>query len=93
MPLCGDTAWLGIVRHDALVVKAVPLEAGQARWLATYEANDVRDEQQADFDAADARAAAGFAFAGGQFGALTDPITRAAALVSGPRFALACHSV
>jgi hypothetical protein len=53
----------------------------------------VRDEQQADFDAADARGAAVFALAGGQFGMLTDPITSAAALVSGPRFALACHSV
>jgi IMP cyclohydrolase len=31
VPLCGDTAWLGIVRHEALVVKAVPLEAGRAR--------------------------------------------------------------
>lgn len=93
VPLSGDIAWLGIVRHDALVVKAVPLEAGRARWLATYEANDVRDEQHADFDAADARAAAVFALAGGQFGTLTDPITSAAAVVSGPRFALACHSV
>jgi hypothetical protein len=74
-------------------VKAVPLEAGRARWLATYEANDVRDEQHADFDAADARAAAVFALAGGQFGTLTDPITSAAAVVNGPRFALACHSV
>jgi IMP cyclohydrolase len=65
VPLNGDMAWLGIVRHDALVVKAISLEVRQARWIATYEANDVRDEQCSDFDDANATEAAIFVVSGG----------------------------
>ena len=43
VPRRGDAGWLAIVRRDALVVKEVPLAAGAARYIATYEANDVRD--------------------------------------------------
>ena len=89
VPLAGDTAWLGIVRHDALVVKAVPLEPGRARYLSTYEADDVRDSQGSDFDASDATGAARFLVDGGAFAGFEHPVTSAAALVEGPRFALA----
>ncbi len=89
VPLAGDTAWLGIVRHDALVVKAVPLEAGRVRYLATYEADDVRSSQDSDFDASDATSAARFLVDGGAFAGFEHPVTSAAALVEGPRFALA----
>jgi IMP cyclohydrolase len=89
VPLAGDTAWLAIVRHDALIVKAVALEAGQARYLATYEANDVAESQSSEFDASDAAAAARFAVDGGAFAGFEHPVTSAAALVEGSRFALA----
>lgn len=89
VPLAGDTAWLAIVRHDALIVKAVALEAGQARYLATYEANDVGESQNSEFDASDAVAAARFAVDGGAFAGFEHPVTSAAALVEGSRFALA----
>jgi IMP cyclohydrolase len=61
--------------------------------VATYEVNSVRDEQNSEFDAADAGAAAAFAVSGGQFAEQTDPVTAAAALARGPRFEIACHSV
>jgi IMP cyclohydrolase len=94
VPLEGDTAWLGIVRHDALIVQGVQLEAGRARWVATYEADSVRDKQNSVFEATDAGEAAAFVMSGGQFAELTYPVTAAAALVArGPRFEIACHSV
>jgi IMP cyclohydrolase len=93
VPLAGDTAWLAIVRHDALIVKAVPLEAGRARYVATYEANEVQESQSSDFDASNAEAAARFAVDGGEFARFDHPVTSAAALVEGPRFALMTWTV
>ena len=93
VPVAGDSAWLGVVRPDALVVKSVPLEAGRALWIATYEGDDVRADQTCDFDARDAAAAARAIVDGPGFAALEKPVTSAAALVSGPRFELATHIV
>ena len=70
-------------------MKAVALEAGRARYLATYEANDVLESQNSEFDASDAAAAARFAVDGGAFAGFEHPVTSAAALVEGSRFALA----
>jgi IMP cyclohydrolase len=92
-PLEGDTGWLGIVRADALVVKAVPLEAGRVWWIATYEADDVSAQQSFDFDAADAGAAARAAVDGPGFAELTHPVTSGAALARGEHFELATHRV
>jgi IMP cyclohydrolase len=89
VPVAGDTAFLAIVRHDALVVRAIPLEAGRAAWIATYEADDVRDAQQTDFDAGDASAAAQAIIDGPGFVDLEKPVTSAAALASGAHFELA----
>ena len=89
IPLSGDLAWLGVVRHDALVVKSVRLEAGRAFYLATYEVNDVADEQVTEFDASNASAAARYAVDGGEFASFEHPVTSAAALVEAGRFALA----
>ena len=92
-PLTGDTGWLGIVRRDALVVKEVPLHAGEAMYLATYEASDVQDSHRSEFDAASADDAARFIVEGGAFSRLEKPVTSAAAL-AGPRgFALGSHVV
>ena len=88
VPRDGDVGWLAIVRHDALVVKAVPLEAGRAWYVATYDHDDVRDSQCVAFDAADAEACARFAVDGGAFAALEKPVTAAAALASSRGFRL-----
>ena len=93
VPRVGATAWLGIVRHDALVVKTVSLEPGRAHYIATYEANDVRDSQTSAFDAPDAMAAARFIVDRGEFAGFEHPVTSAAALIQGSRFALATWTV
>ena len=93
VPRAGDQAWLAIVRADALVVKEVALAPGRLAWLATYEANDVRDAQVSAFDAADAAAAARFAVDGGELGKLTHPVAAAAALAAASGFALATYLV
>ena len=88
VPLEGEVGWLAIVRHDALVVKAVPLAPGRAWYLATYEHDDVRESQRVDFDAADAGLAARFAAFGGAFASLEKPVTAAAALAASRGFRL-----
>lgn len=93
VPASGDCGWLAIVRHDAIVVKEIALEPGRVAWLATYEANDVRDEQTFDFAAQDAAGAARFVADGGAFAELTNPVTSAAALAAGDAFELATHIV
>jgi len=93
VPVQGDTAWLGIVRRDALVVKEVALEAGRALWIATYEGDDVRPDQSCELDADDPAAAARAAIDGPGFAELEKPVTSAAALAVGGRFELATCSV
>lgn len=88
-PLEGDVGWLGIVRPDALVVKSVELAPGRASYLATYEADDVRDSQHVEFDASDAAAAARYTLDGAGFAELENPVTSAAALAAGGHFDLA----
>jgi IMP cyclohydrolase len=89
LPLDGDQAWLGIVRNDALVVRAVDLQAGRACYVATYEADDVRAEQTVDFDASDAHGAAQYCVDGGYFAELTNAVCSGVAFSMGTRFDLA----
>jgi IMP cyclohydrolase len=93
VPREGPSGWLAIVRPDALVVKELALEPGRARYLATYEADDVRDAHTVSFDAASAADAALAAISGPGFASLERPITSAAALASERGFALGTHSV
>ena len=86
VPLSGDSGWLGTVRADALVVRQVPLVAGRVSWLATYEADDIRDDQVFAFDAADATSAASVAIDGEGFSGLEKPVTSGAALSAGRHF-------
>ena len=88
VPVTGDSGWLAIVRRDALVVKEVPLEAGRARYLATYEADDVRESQASEFDAGTAAEAAAFVVSGAAFADLEKPVTSAAALATGAEFSV-----
>ena len=96
VPEAGDEAWLGIVRHDALLVRAVPLVAGRATWLSTYEGDEIQGPggpQEFDFDAGDALEAARFVVTGGDFSKLTNPVTSAAALATARGFELATFQV
>ena len=88
VPWRGDTAWLAIVRQDALVIKEVSLDARRARYLATYEANDVDEAQVSDFDADTATASAVYVVSGGTFAGLEKPVTSAAALAGDAGFEL-----
>ena len=91
--LFGNTGWLAIVRKDALLVREVELQAGQAHYTATYELNDVSDDQISVFDAVTAEGAAEFAVSGGAFADLEKPVTSVAALTSDASFALATFIV
>ena len=92
VPRRGDAGWLAIVRRDALVVKEIALEAGTARYLATYGADDVRDGQVSAFDASTAAETASFAVSGGAFADLERPVTSAAALANNAGFAVGVHT-
>ena len=93
VPREGDTGVHGIVRRDALVIRDVPLEAGRAQYVATYEADDVSEAQRVGFDASTAEAAAQFAIDGGDFKKFTQPVTSAAALAQATGFELATRVV
>jgi len=93
VPVSGDTGWLAIVRRDALIVKEVPLEAGQACWVATYEVDEPDGARRFALTASDSAAAARFVCDGGEFAELTNPVTSAAALAVGGRFELATFVV
>jgi IMP cyclohydrolase len=90
-----ETAWLAIVRHDALVVKEVALKACQMSYVATYEANDVRDHQVvpvgAEAEAPEELARA--ACDGPGFAEFAHPVTAAAAVTLDGRFAFGRHVV
>jgi IMP cyclohydrolase len=93
VPRRGDTGWLAIVRKNALVVQEVELHVGQAQYIATYEADDVRADQVSVFDAGTAAAAAEFAVSGGGFADLEKPVTSVAALTNNAGFALGTYIV
>ena len=93
VPLRGDTGWMAIVRRDGLVVREVPLEDGVARYVATYEVNDVRDDRSSAFDASTAAEAALFTVTGGAFAGFEKPVTSVAALANDGGFALGAHVV
>jgi len=76
-----DTGWLGIVRHDALLVKAFTLRPGEAVHVATYK-HTALDPGYRDpaFDAPDAAGACEYIISKGAFAKLERPITAAAAV-------------
>ena len=82
VPWSSDHAWLAIVRHDALIVRQVPLTPGTAHYLATYEADDIRDEQTSDFDPQTPDETARFVVDGGAFASLQHPVASGAALAT-----------
>jgi IMP cyclohydrolase len=92
-PLHGDSGWLAVVRHDALLVRELPLEPGRAFYLATYEVNGIDTAQTLPFDARTAAEVARTLVDGDGFKGLEKPVTSAAALASSERFELATYVV
>ncbi|MCJ8328914.1 MAG: IMP cyclohydrolase [Lentisphaeria bacterium] len=80
---------LGIVRHDALLVKEFELEAGQAFYVATYNHNSPGDYVDSDFDVADAAEACEYIIGKGVFADLERPITAACAVDKGDEWDVA----
>jgi len=87
------TGFLGIARHDALVVKELEVAPGEAYWVSTYETNDVTTDQRTEFDAADAAAGARFAVEGGKFADMTNAVTSVCAMEIDGEFQLAALDV
>ena len=83
-------AVLGIVRHDALLVKEFALEPGKIFYLSTYEKNApckrCCDEA---FDVSDAGALCSYMISGGVFADFEKPVTSAGALWNGSGYSLA----
>ena len=93
VPRAGDAAWLAIVRSDALVIREVPLQAGRAWYIATYEHDDVDAKRSVPFEATTAGEAARYAVDGAGFAALEKPVTAAAAIAAGRDFQLGTYTV
>jgi IMP cyclohydrolase len=68
------TGWLGIVRHDGLNVRQVPLEPGNAFYVATYEKNDVLLDQTESFGVASADEACTYIIEHGVFDTMTNAV-------------------
>ncbi len=85
-----NVCMLGIVRHDALMIREYPLEPGKIYYLATYEKNSPCPHNCDEaFDAADAASLCQYMISGGVFADFEKPVTAAAALWNGTGFDLA----
>ena len=83
------SGWLGIVRHDGLNVRQVPLEPGNAFYVATYETNDVIMSQTESFEAQDAAEACNYIMEFGVFGTMTNPVSSVCAFETDGEFEIA----
>ena len=82
--------YLGIIRHDALIIKEITLKPGQAWYVATYEHNDIschRRDDNITIDSADS--ACDYIIGEGVFADLEKPITAAAVIEDGDGFKIA----
>ena len=85
-----NVAMLGIVRHDALLVKEFALEPGKIYYLSTYEKNaPCACNCDEAFDSADADALCAYMIYGGVFADFEKPVTAAGALWNGSGYSLA----
>ena len=81
--------WLGIVRHDGLEVRKMPLAPGRFFFVATYEENRLADSQSGDYTATDAASACDFILGQGIFAQRENPVTAVAAVAKADGFELA----
>lgn len=81
---------LGIVRHDAILVREFPLVPGKIYYLSTYEKNGPCKCNCDDaFDADCAAAVCSYMISGGVFASFEKPVTSASALWDGTSYELA----
>jgi IMP cyclohydrolase len=75
------TGYLGIVRHDAVLVREFSLAPGTARYLCTYEHNSPADDYaDCGFDVSSAEDACAYVLHRGVFAQLERPVSAACAL-------------
>lgn len=89
VPIEGDTGFLGIVRHDAVLVMPVTLKAGEISYVATYEHNVPGLYTGSGYSALDAVEACDYIWNGGCFADLEKPVTAAAAVADKEGFSFA----
>lgn len=87
------TAWLAIVRRDALIVREVELAAGRMHYLSTYEACDVRPEQVVPISVAAPDELARASCDGDGFREFTHAVTAGAGVASGGAFHVGTYTV
>lgn len=83
------TGWLGIVRHDGLNVRQLPLEPGNAFYVATYETNDVVLSQTESFEVQNAGEACNYIMEFGVFGTMTNAVSSVCAFEVDGEFQIA----
>ncbi len=87
-------AYLGIVRKDAVLVRAFDLQPGDAYYISTYEKDTPQDENHdALFDALTAEEACTYIIKKGVFADFELPVTSAAVLANGTAFDIATETV
>ena len=92
--LADNAAFLGIVRHDALLVRRMELTPGKAFYLATYEhCYPCEHFTDKEFDVKDAASACDYVIRRGVFADLEKPVTAAAVLARNGKFELAVETV
>jgi IMP cyclohydrolase len=70
-----DTGYLAIVRKDGLTVRELLLSPGTCRYVSTYEASEVKDEQRDAFEATGAEGCCDYVLGGGAFAGFLNPVT------------------
>lgn len=81
--------YLGTIRHDAMHVKEITLEPGQAFYVATYEHNEPCEKYfDADVEVTSADEACDYILGKGVFAELERPITAAAVIEDGEGFTI-----
>ncbi|NIA14542.1 MAG: IMP cyclohydrolase [Nitrospiraceae bacterium] len=83
------SGWLGIVRHDGLEVRQMPLAPGKLFYIATYEENTPSDSFSDDYTATTADEACEFILGQGVFAGRTNPVTGVAAMATADGFEMA----
>lgn len=87
-----ESGFLAVVRKDGLNVRELRISPGEVFYIATYERNDVREEQRESFDAASAQEGAEFVLKKGVFAQFTNPVSSACALQTENGFEIAVAS-
>jgi len=84
----GGTGWLGIVRHDGIEVRQMPLTPGTFFYVATYIENTVSNQFGGEYDAHSADDTCDFMLGRGVFAQRENAVTAVAAMATADGFEL-----